>query len=176
MNYNYIITGAMGSGKSTVLKILSKKKLLVVDEPARQILLEQRSISGNGVPEKDPLLFTQLLLSRAIYQYKCMQHSTMPILFDRGIPDNIAYARLFGIDLPAAENAAQLIRYNTSVFIFPPWEEIYTTDDERKMSFLDAKVFGDEIKIIYASLGYRLIEVPRINSQLRAQFILDNLK
>jgi predicted ATPase len=43
-NNFFILTGAMGAGKSTVLKELRKLKLTCVDEPARQLLAEQRDI------------------------------------------------------------------------------------------------------------------------------------
>lgn len=98
MTRNIIITGAMGSGKSTVLKLLKAEGFIVVEEPAREILAEQRSIGDEGVPEKNPKLFVQLLLSRAIYQYKQMQEAYDTVIFDRGIPDNIAYAQLFKLD------------------------------------------------------------------------------
>ena len=47
----YILTGAMGAGKSTVLGELKNKGLTCVAEPAREILAEQRTIDGAGVPE-----------------------------------------------------------------------------------------------------------------------------
>lgn len=168
---NIIITGAMGSGKSTVLKLLKAESLAVVEEPAREILAEQRSIGDEGVPEKNPRLFTQLLLSRAIYQYKQMQSTHETIIFDRGIPDNIAYAQLFKLNYPPAHHAARLYPYDSNVFIFPAWEEIYTTDDERIMSFEAAKAFGDDVRKIYTEYGYNLIEVPCISPEERVQFI-----
>lgn len=175
MNKNIIITGAMGSGKSSVLKLLKAQGLTVVEEPARQILAEQRSIDDEGVPEKNPKLFTQLLLSRAIYQYKQMQEIDGTVIFDRGVPDNIAYARLFGLNYLPAQNAANLYRYNSQVFIFPAWKEIYTTDEERIMSFAAAKAFGDDVCEIYREFGYKLIEVPCVSPEERVQFIMEKI-
>ena len=171
MTKNIVITGAMGSGKSTVLQLLKSQGLNVVPEPAREILAEQRSIEGEGVPEQNPRLFTQLLLSRAMYQYKQMQAAHDIVIFDRGIPDNIAYAQLFNLDYAPAHQAAKLYRYNTEVFIFPAWSEIYTTDDERIMTYEAAKSFGDDVRKIYKKYGYTLIEVPCITPEERAQFI-----
>lgn len=171
MTRNIIITGAMGSGKSSVLKLLKLEGLVVVEEPARQILAEQRSIRDEGIPEKNPKLFTQLLLSRAIYQYKQMQGAHDTVIFDRGIPDNIAYAQLFKLDYLPAHNAARLYPYDSNVFIFPAWEEIYTTDDERIMSFEAAKSFGDDVEKIYKEYGYTLIVVPCITPEERVRFI-----
>lgn len=53
----------MGSGKSIVLQLLKLQGFTVVPEPAREILAEQRTIGDEGVPENNPKLFTQLLLS-----------------------------------------------------------------------------------------------------------------
>lgn len=175
MTNNIVITGAMGSGKSTVLKLLKAEGLTVVEEPAREILAEQRSIGDEGVPEKNPMLFTQLLLSRAIYQYKQMQNAHDMVIYDRGIPDNIAYAQLFNLNYLPAHRAAKLYPYNSDIFVFPAWKEIYTTDDERIMPFEAAKAFGDEVQKNYKEYGYNLIEVPCISPEARAQFIKERI-
>jgi predicted ATPase len=172
---NIILTGAMGSGKSTVLKLLKASGLTVVDEPARQILAEQRSIEDEGIPEVNPKLFTQLLLSRAIYQYRQMQNNYNKVIYDRGVPDNIAYARLFNLTYLPAHHAAKLYRYDTKVFIFPAWEAIYETDDERTMSFSLAKAFGEEVRKVYLEYGYTLIDVPCVSPKERMQFILERI-
>ncbi len=176
MTKRFVITGAMGSGKSTVLKLLQAEGLTVVEEPARQILAEQRSIGDESVPEKNPKFFTQLLLSRAIYQYKQMQHLDAIVIYDRGVPDIIAYAQLFDLDYLPAHKASKLYRYETNVFIFPAWKDIYVTDDERIMSFEAAKNFGIEAQKIYKEYGYTLIDVPCVSPQERAQFIIERLK
>lgn len=175
MAKNIVITGAMGSGKSTVLQLLKAQGFNIVPEPAREILAEQRGIGGAGVPEQNPQLFTQLLLSRAIYQYKQMQETHDIVIFDRGIPDNIAYAQLFNLDYPPAHRAAKLYRYNTDVFIFPAWNEIYTTDDERIMSFEAARAFGDDVRKIYLEYGYNLIEIPCVSPEERMKFIQERI-
>ncbi len=174
-NY-YILTGAMGGGKSTILKQLSTAGMKVVDEPARKILAEQRCIGGEGVPDKSLQLFADLLLSRALFQYEQLQNYEGPVVFDRGIADNIGYAALFGLDTEIAMKAAEVYRYNPLVFVTHGWEEIYKTDDERKMSFLDANQFGLDIKDIYKKLGYRCIDVPLESAQARAEFILNMIK
>lgn len=173
MSKNIILTGAMGSGKSTVLQLLKAQNCKVVPEPAREILAEQRSIGEEGIPEKNPKLFTQLLLSRAIYQYKQMHNTHHVVFFDRGIPDNIAYAKLFNLDYSPAYKAAEIYRYNVDVFVFPAWHEIYTPDDERKLSFEIAKSFGDDLQNIYQELGYNLIEVPYVSPEERTKFIIE---
>lgn len=173
----FILTGAMGSGKSTIIEALKAKLCQVVAEPARQILAEQRRFHGKGVPEKDAALFTELMLSRSIYQYGEFKNKKLPVLFDRGIPDLIAYARLFEIDQTTVTQAANLYRYNTLVFVTEDWEDIYTTDSERKMPYEMAQAFGIQVRQIYSELGYKLIEVPKCRpAATRAEFILKHIK
>jgi predicted ATPase len=176
-NNYFILTGAMGGGKSTVLELLSMPCVSCVPEPARQILYEQRLISSNGVPEKDPNLFNRLMLSRATKFYMDnLSEKTGICIFDRGIPDLIAYAELFRIDAKIYRNAAKEYRYNKNVFFFKGWEEIYTTDDERKMPYRQANEFGERTIEIYEELEYKIIEVPLISSEERAAFILNKIR
>lgn len=175
MTTNIIITGAMGSGKSTVLKLLKEEGFITIAEPAREVLAEQRACYGDGVPEKNPKLFTELMLSRSVQNYEQAQHLQEIVIYDRGIPDNIAYTELFKISSDDAHAAAKLYRYFNNVFIFPAWQEIYTTDDERKMKFPEAAAFGKAIQAIYLSYGYKLIEVPKVSPKARMMFIKANI-
>jgi predicted ATPase len=174
-NHYFVLTGAFGSGKSTLLECLRSRGIHGIVEPARPILAEQRSIQGNGVPEKDPRLFVELMLSRMLSTYRQSEASAGPVLFDRGIPDVLGYAKLFGFDHPPAEKAAEIYRYNLLVFITPPWEQIYRTDDERTAPFSVARDFGNSIREIYERFGYTLIEVPCLSADERADFVLDRV-
>jgi predicted ATPase len=171
----FLLTGAFGSGKSTVLEHLQSRGISGIPEPARPILAEQRAIQGNGVPERDPRLFLELMLSRMLDAYRQSDTRPGPILFDRGIPDILAYAALFGFDFPHGENAAQLYRYNRQVFVAPAWEQIYCTDDERSVPFSVAREFGNDLRTIYIRLGYTLIDLPCVSVEERAALILDHL-
>jgi predicted ATPase len=171
-NY-FVLTGAMGAGKSAIVAEMRMRKCLCVPDPARQVLEEQRSILGAGVPEADASLFNQLMLSRAMHQYRGRSTTRRPVFFDRGIPDLIAYADLFAIDRAVYERAAARYRYGTRVFWFRGWKEIYTQDDERRMDYRSAEEFGNRVAGIYEQLGYSLVEVPRAAREERARFIID---
>ena len=93
-NY-FVLTGAFGSGKTALLGLLQNRGFEGITEPARQILAEQRSIDGNGLPGRDARLFVELMLSRMLAEYHRMKGSTAPPFFDRGIPDMLAYASVF---------------------------------------------------------------------------------
>jgi predicted ATPase len=167
----YVLTGSMGGGKSTIINHLLQKKIICIPEPAREILMEQRNINADGIPEKDTNLFTKLMLSRATNNYKRHYDSIMPVIFDRAIPDMIAYADLFQLNKEIYYNASKYYKYNNTVFLFKGWKEIYTTDNERKMNFEQANDFGNRTEEIYRELGYNIITVPQINIEERIKFI-----
>ena len=171
----FVLTGAPGSGKTALLQHLQALGFQGIAEPARQILAEQRSIGGNGLPDKDAHLFVDLLLSRMIGDYDRMETSTAPVFFDRGIPDALGYATHFGFDYPPGRNAARIYRYNPLLFFAPSWEQIYTPDEERTLSFQAARQFGEVLRTIYEQSGYTLIEIPCLPVEERAQFILNRL-
>lgn len=173
---NYIIlTGAMGAGKSTVLRELRKRAYRCVDEPARQIIAEQRRCSGTGVPEKDPSFFTRLMLARLITEYAISDTLNEILFFDRAIPDMIAYADIFGLDIKEYQTAAEDLRYNKNVLYFKGERSIYVNDDERKVDFDFADDFGRKVKAIYEQLGYSVIEVPYLSPVERSDWIISNV-
>jgi len=159
-----VITGAMGSGKSTLLVELRKRGFSVVPEPARIVLAEQRAAGGDGVPERSPQRFCDLMLETMKRDYD--EHPCA--FYDRGIPDLVGYARLFGLETPRVEGH----RYDDRVFVLPAWRAIYATDDERKMTFEMAEAFGEDVRRIYASLGYEIVNVPKDTPDARARFII----
>jgi predicted ATPase len=175
MNNKIIITGTMGSGKSAILKVLKDDGFPVVAECARTILAEQRAFSGHGVPEDDPNLFCELLLSRSLHEYKVNRSGNI-VMFDRGLPDIIAYASLFGLELHHYQQCAQLNRYCNTIFLLEPWEEIYENDDERKMTFQQALDFHLNLTQVYESLNYNLCTVPNYTISERASFIKEHLE
>src|SRR4030095_1263694 len=149
---------------------------LGVDEPAREILAEQRAIGGNGVYDRDPQLFCDLMLERAIADYQRLEGTGEPAFFDRGIPDMVGYAEIFALDTSAALAASRRSVYDDVVFVLPAWREIYVTDGDRRMTFESARAFGERIREVYLDLGYEIVEVPRDSVETRARFIAEHVR
>ena len=170
----HILTGAPGSGKTAILDTIGAE-LICVGEPAREIIAEQRAIGGDGTSDRNASLFVDLLLQRSIEKHVAAQIGTAPVLFDRGVPDCIAYASVMGIDPSPSVRAAEQYRYRDEVFLLEPWEEIYTVDDERTMSFADTFPFHDALVDAYERAGYVMVEVPRGSVERRVAFILDSI-
>jgi predicted ATPase len=171
-HHRHVLTGTPGSGKTTVLDHLGDG-LVVVGEPAREVLAELRAREGARAPDPDPTLFVALLLERSIEKHRAAGESPGPVVFDRGVPDCAAYAVILDVDPEPSLDASLTHRYADEVLILPPWEEIYETDDERTMSFQDTIPFHEAIVDAYERSGYTLVEVPRAPVDERAAFVRD---
>ena len=170
LSHLIILTGAPGSGKTAILNAL-RGDIRCYDEPARQILAEQRASGGDGTPEQNAAKFVDLLMQRSIANHADPQLHGAPVLFDRGVPDCIAYAQILGTDPMPSAQAAAIYRYHPVALVAKPWEEIYTTDEERKMSFAHTLEFQRFIELAYEICGYTLVEVPRGPIGERAAFV-----
>ena len=168
----YVITGGPGAGKTSLLNALSKYNVLCVPEVARQIIREQVEQGGRAVPWDDAAQYKELMLQRSIEDFLRIDVD-IPVFFDRGIPDALAYAKLIGHASPAV--IARQYRCNRDVFILPPWEEIYETDSERKQTFQEAIDVCRRLEDEYTSHGYNIVEVPRAGIEERAQFVLHQI-
>jgi predicted ATPase len=171
----HILTGAPGSGKTTILGNVGAA-IRCVNEPAREVLADQRSAGGAGTPDRDPSLFVDLLLRRSIDKHQAAERMEGATLFDRGVPDCIAYATLMGVDPAPSILASKKYRYHQDVLVLEPWEEIYTRDEERTMSFTDTLAFQRAIAAAYERAAYNLVEVPRGSVEDRAAFVRDFVK
>lgn len=174
-NY-FILTGAPGTGKSSVLDILKARGYCCIDESARAIIAEQKAINGDGVYEKNPQLFIELMLARSVETFQNFLETNIPVVFDRGIPDIIAYAKLSGNDSNNYLQTATNYKYNSTVFYFPIWDKIYTNDEDRKMSLDQAREFDTMIRQAYGDLGYQMLDMPLLSVEQRADYIINLLQ
>lgn len=167
----YVLTGAPGTGKSTLIHLLSTR-FTTVAEPARALIAEHIAATGEPTLDGRPQLFFDRLLERSIDLYKESSIGSETVFFDRGIPDCIAYASIMGLDTRVAARESSKFRYETQVFIAPPWEDIYTTDDMRRATFDQVVQFDQHIREAYLQLGYVLIELARATPQERLKAVL----
>jgi predicted ATPase len=166
----HIVTGAPGTGKTTVLDRLGGE-IQRFPEPAREILAQQRAMGGAGTPDRDRSAFVELLLRRSIENHQEATRRGGVTVFDRGVPDCVAYAVVLGMDPSPSLLAVERYRYAREALLFEPWPAIYTTDDERTMSFEDVLGFHQEIVSVFDRAGYALVSVPRGPIEDRAAFV-----
>lgn len=176
-NNYYVITGGPGVGKTTLIEHLQKSGFTVVSEVARDIIKQQHKFDGQALPWKNKSAFFQLMLDASVQSFKALQDDSSTIyFFDRGIVDAICYAKMIAEEI--TDDLERITRnhlYNQTVFILPPWPEIYQTDQERKQSWEEAVYTYEQMKASYLNYGYDLVEVPTVTVEARVQFILEQL-
>jgi predicted ATPase len=165
-----VITGAPGTGKTTLVRSLAQIGP-IVGEPARELIAEHRDTTGERSLDGSPGFFIERLVARSIEKFDGAPDAEF-VIYDRGLPDCVAYARVFGVDPGPALIAAAARRYSNPVFIAPPWEEIYSVDDMRRASFDQISAFHDELVTAYASLGYELVELAKASVIERVHIVM----
>lgn len=181
-NHNpfYIITGGPGVGKTTLLDELQNRGFGTVPEIAREIIKEQQEIDGEALPWRNKKLYMEMMFERSVASFKKTMkeyRGTHPLFFDRGFLDSLCYASLEGIPIDQEmKTLSETLRYNTSVFILPPWKDIYQTDAQRKQDWNEAVFTYNKMIQTYRGYQYDLVEVPKAPVQERADFILGFIK
>ena len=165
----YIITGGPGSGKSSLLAALINKSYLGFEEISRLIIREQHEIGGDMVPWQNLAAFAELCYERMSAQLEECD-STCTCFYDRGLPDIIAYVRRGGLNVPD-KYFEKVKSYNRTVFIAPPWQDIFVNDSERPESFEDAVEIYHFLKSTYSELGFNIVELPKVSVEERVAFI-----
>lgn len=171
-----VITGGPGTGKTSIINLLEEKGHNCLHEVSRQITREAQEKGIDQLFLKEPLLFSELLLEGRIKQHQQAEEATGDSIFlDRGIPDVVAYMDYFGNEYPPIfSDVCKQYCYDL-VFILPPWEEIYVSDNERYESFEQAKIIHNHLEESYKNSGYHPIDVPFGDVNERTSFILEHL-
>jgi predicted ATPase len=171
-----VIIGGPGTGKSTIIDGLTEKGFCCYPEISRQVTLEAKKQGIEQLFLENPLLFSELLLEGRKKQYTNALNEQHKVVFiDRGIPDILAYMHYIGDSYPTHFDLACRETVYTKIFILPPWEEIYVSDEARYENFEQAKLIHDHLVETYKNYGYELIEVPKDSLAKRILFILDQI-
>ena len=96
------------------------------------------------------------------------------VFFDRGLIDAAA-ALHHQTDEDTLTALRRLHRYNTRVFLAPPWPEIYAVDHERRHDLAAAITEYERLREVYPSLGYEVHLLPKRSIAERADAVLARL-
>lgn len=168
----YIITGAPSTGKTSVLNVLHERGYKCHNEIARQVIRENLDSGLEVFPWNQMRLFSDMVLDRMKDLVKTLNPGHVQFL-DRSMVDLIGYMRFADKEVPGHYiDEALSVGYSKKVFFLPIWDEIYTTDEERKENLHEAQSISNALMEAYQSLGFELIEVPKGSVATRVDFIL----
>jgi predicted ATPase len=156
-----VFTGGPSSGKTTIIKELSKEAI-VVEEPARYLLTKHGDV-----------LFQQREYFQSLLEGLCIENFNKypDAFYDRGLPDEIAYRTICNCAInDKLKKECSELRYDI-IFVFPPWKAIYENDEIRRETFEESEVVYTEIVLAYTSYGYTPVVVPFGTVEERVNFI-----
>ncbi len=166
----FVFTGGGGTGKTALIEHLRAAGELTVDENIRAVIREQVEAGGSAVPWIDPKACCDLTTARDIADFDRLAGETGRVFFDRGLMD------MYGTNgvppSPALVEAIRTRRYNRQVFVFPPWQDIYANDAERRQDWSQMEAVFAQILRTLPDLGYHPVIVPKGSVEDRAAFVL----
>lgn len=169
-----MLSGGPGTGKTSIITRLENQGYKVFHEVSREIIRKEIEKKSNVLPWADLEAFSNEVLKGRIADF----HKANSVHFyDRSIIDTFAYHIKNNEDLSKDWlKLSHELRYHTDVFITPPWQEIYTIDNERKESWEDLLDLHDALLKAYANFGYNIVEIPNLTIEERTNFILNKTK
>lgn len=183
MNFKRIvITGAPGTGKTSVIKALESGDFHCFHEVIRSMTLAAKTEEDPNLSLGNPIAFVsdskqfnQQLLEGRLKHYKDAVDANQKLVFyDRGMPDVLAYMDYFEQTYTNEFLDTCTTNKYDIVFLLPPWEDIYIQDNERLESYVQAIEIHEHLKNTYTSLGYTVLEVPFGTVAERVSFIVEH--
>jgi len=171
-----VIIGGPASGKTTLINHLKKSGFDCLPEVSREIIKKAKHEGIDQLFLKDPILFSQKLLEGRVSQFQQAEdYESHYLFYDRGLPDVTAYLHYIKEEYPENFDEVCIKNRYDSVFLLPPWEQIYAADSERYETFEQALLIYGFLKKTYIDYGYIVTEVPKETIENRTAFILNHL-
>ena len=168
----HVIAGAQSCGKTTLIDLLADHGYQTLTEGGR-LYIETELARGQTVDQiwedvaalQHGIMDTQLSLEGEL-------RATDTAFLDRGLPDCLAWCRVYGLDPNAFLTRCFRHRY-ASVFVLdrlPIHGDGLRPEDEDVAVFLDQWIERD-----YRALGYDVVRVPVMALEERLAFVLKRL-
>lgn len=172
-----VISGGPGSGKTTLVSELEQQGHPCMHEISRDVTRQAQQEGIEQLFLENPILFSQKLLEGRLKQFHEATNHAIPYLFyDRGMPDVTAYMDYINSHYPVNFSRTCMDHRYDTIFLLPPWEEIYHQDNERYESFEEAEKIYYYLRRGYRNYGYHVEEVPVGSVESRILYILSKLK
>lgn len=169
------ISGCSGGGKTSLLAELARRGHALVAEPGRRVVVRELAGGGTALPWIDAGAFAHRAFELALIDRTAAAANSGWTFFDRGLVD-AAVALEHSAGIAITETLAGTPRYHETMFLAPPWPEIYQVDDERRHDLAAAVAEYDRLAVAWPALGYDIVPLPRIDVAARADFVLATLR
>jgi len=119
----------------------------------------------------EPAVFAKSIFDADVLNYQNAP-SDEPCFFDRGVVDSLGMLHGCGAMSDGEINLnLDKYPYSSFVFLFPPWKDIYQSDDERDQSWGESVRVYSLVKSWYLRCHYQICEVPLGTVYERVAFI-----
>lgn len=172
----FILSGCSGGGKSTLLEELGRRGYPTFEEPGRQIVREAHEKGGDTFPWVNPEAFAVKAIEMSVVAFDEAAGLNGPIFYDRSFIDAISYiAHLQGELTPEHRQLITERRYEQTVFLAPPWPEIFENDAERQSGFEMAVEEYERLQVSFPEFDYEIVTLPKVSVEERISFVLDRM-
>jgi predicted ATPase len=170
----YILTGAPGSGKTSIVQVLRGRGYAVVDEAATDVIAAEQS-RGHDEPWNDPVFVDRIIELQRSRQRQPPPAGTREQVYDRSPVCTLTLARYLGHPVTATLSAElhRIIRdavYERRVFFIRTIGFCLPTS-ARRISYEDSLEFERCHVDEYERLGFELVQVPADENEKRAAAI-----
>lgn len=159
----FIMTGAPGSGKTTILHALRGRGYSVVSEAVTELISREQS-AGNTEPWSEPLFIEKIIELQLSRQSQPAAPGTRAQVYDRSPVCTLALARY--LDHPVPESVTATIGkiissrvYERRVFFIRPIG-FCAPSEARRMSYQESLEFERYHEDEYVRLGFELVDIP----------------
>lgn len=169
----YVVTGAPSSGKTVLVRELEKLGYRVVHEVARAYI-ETQMEQGRALEDirADKRSFENWILHAKI-AIEAELPKDQVIIFDRAIPDSIAYFEVAGLDAKEAIGKSPLNRYK-KVFLLDrlPYEVNHARIEDNQIAIR----LDQSLEQSYKMLGYEIMRIKVMPIEERVRVIVDQIE
>lgn len=170
----FVLTGAPGSGKTTVLGVLREQGLAVVEEAATEVISRGQR-AGVARPWEHPGFIGQVTRLQREWRLRPVPEGTRVQVHDRSPLCTLALARYLGQPVPPLlaaeiETITRENLYERRVFLLGQLGFI-TPTAARRISYADATSFATLHEQVYLEHGHDIIHVPAGPAASRAAAI-----
>lgn len=175
----YIITGAPGAGKTTIVAALRDRGFAVVEEAATDVNLDFHALGRPTPWQHEEFIDTITRLQRQRLEAPAPAGTEVQV-FDRSPVCTLALANYLGLPVTAAlaeevDRTVAAGTYERTVF-FVQLLGFVTPTDVRRITYEQSVAFARFHEEVYRGHGFELVDVPAGTVQERVELIEQYLR